>query len=69
MLYENVVSRCAAKKISICRLEREAGLGNATVRGWVKSTPNIATIQKVANYLGCTVDELLKPDEVMPDGN
>lgn len=63
LIFERVASRCAERGISIARLEREAKLGNATVRGWKKSTPNVDSLKRVAQVLGCTVDELLAPDE------
>ena len=62
MLYTKIEAICAERGISIARLEREAGLGNATVRGWTKSTPNVETLQKVAKYLGLTLDELTKEE-------
>lgn len=59
MIYENVMALCREKNIRVSRLEKEAGLGNGTVRGWEGSTPSIATLQKVADYFGVTVDFLL----------
>lgn len=59
MLFDNVLALCKEKGITIARLEREAGLGNATVRGWENSTPNIVTIKKVADYFGVGIDDLL----------
>ena len=63
LIFERVASRCAERGISIARLEKEAKLGNATVRGWKKSMPNVDSLRRVAEVLGCTVDELLAPDE------
>lgn len=59
MLFENVERICKARGISIARLERETGLGNATVRGWKNSTPSVANLKRVADYLGVDMDELL----------
>ena len=59
MVYENILSRCKERKISVARLEKEVGLGNATIRGWEKSSPNSANLKRVADYFGVTVDELL----------
>ena len=63
MVFENICERCKARGISIARLEREAGLGNATVRGWKTSMPNTNSLKRVADYFGCTVDELLEPEK------
>ena len=60
MLYENIVTLCKEKNVSISRLERECGFGNATVRGWAVSSPSIAKVQKVAEFFGVTVNDLLK---------
>ena len=58
-LYENVLRRCKERGISIAKLEKETGLGNATVRGWGTAMPSIRTLSSVARYFGCTMDELL----------
>ena len=60
MIFENVSKLCKEKGISIAKLEQESGLGNATIRGWTKSSPRVENLQAVARTLGCTVDDLLK---------
>ena len=65
MIFDNICRLCREKKISIYRLEREAGLGNATIRGWAGSSPRVENLQAVAGVLGCSVEDLLKePDPV-----
>lgn len=59
MLFEKILALCKEKGISIARLERECGLGNATVRGWAASSPKADNLKVVADYFGVTVDELL----------
>ena len=59
MIYENVVTLCKKRGISIAKLERLADLGNATIQGWRDSDPRISTLKKVADVLGVTVDELI----------
>lgn len=63
MIYANVAARCKEKGISISALEKATGLANATVRGWANSVPRVDSLAKVAEYFGCTVDELLKQEE------
>lgn len=53
------MSLCKAKGISISRLEKETGLGNATIRGWGISSPTVEKLKVVADYLGVTVDYLI----------
>lgn len=60
MILGNVERLCKEHGISIARLEKETGIGNATVRGWEKSMPRVDTLKKVADYFGVTVDELLR---------
>lgn len=59
MVLENIKTLCAANKISIAKLEKELGLGNATIRGWGNSSPNVDNLKKVADYFGLTLDALL----------
>lgn len=60
MLYDKIFSLCKKRNISISRLEKDCGLGNATIRGWRTSTPNSANLKKVADYLGVPIGELLE---------
>ena len=59
MIYTNIVKLCQARKISVARLEKETGLGNATIRGWNTSSPTVEKLKAVADYFGVTVDDLL----------
>jgi transcriptional regulator with XRE-family HTH domain len=63
MLYEKILAICKERGISIARLERECGLGNATVRGWSTASPSVDNLSKVAKHLGVGIDELLRTDE------
>ena len=62
MIYTNISNLCRANGISIAKLERETGLGNATVRGWANSSPTVEKLKAVADYFGVTVDYLLAED-------
>lgn len=62
MLYKNIEVRCKKMGISISALEKAVGLGNATIKGWGESSPKVSNLKLVADYFGCTVDELLKED-------
>ena len=63
MIFRKISELCEKRGISIAKLEKDAGLGNATVRGWSKSVPSAQNLKKVADVLGCTVDELLVTEE------
>ena len=60
MIYENVSTLCKERGISIARLERETGIGNATIRRWGTSEPTAKNLKRVADYFGVTVDELMR---------
>ena len=60
LIFENILRLCKERNITISRLEKEVGLGNATVRGWEESTPKVDKLKLVADFFGVTVDDLLK---------
>lgn len=62
-MLNNIVKLCKEKGISIRKLEQECGLGNATIRKWDKSSPIVANVQKVADYFGVPVCELLEGED------
>lgn len=62
MLLENIRRLCSKKAVSIAKLERETGIGNGTISRWDTSSPSIENVQKVADYFGVTVNDLLSPN-------
>lgn len=62
-VFENISILCRKNKISIAKLERDTGLGNATIRVWARSSPTVDKLKAVADYFGVTVDELLQETE------
>lgn len=59
MLYKKILKLALAKGMSIAQLEKTAGLGNATIRGWDHSDPGAKKLKRVADCLGVSVDCLL----------
>lgn len=59
LIYTNVQNLCREKGISVAQLERELGLGNATIRGWKNSSPTVEKLKAVADYFNVSVDFLL----------
>ena len=62
MLYKRIEEKCRERGISVSALEKTVGLGNATIKGWSESSPKVENLKKVADYFGCTIDELLKEE-------
>ena len=60
MIFENILKRCREMGVSVAHLEKACGLGNATVRGWATADPSVSKLKRVADFFGCTVDELLQ---------
>ena len=64
MIFTNVSRLCKERGVSIARLERDLGIGNATIRNWNVSSPTVDKLKLVADYFGVTLDELLtEPDD------
>lgn len=59
MILDNVKRLCSERGISIFALEHILGFGNGTITKWDKTSPNVTSIKKVADYFGVTVDQLL----------
>ena len=59
MIFTNISRLCKEKGVSVARLEKECGLGNATVRRWDTSSPNTDNLKRVADYLGVSIECLM----------
>ena len=59
-LYETIKERCKEKGISIAKLEREVKLSVGNISHWRVSDPKVANVKVVADYLQCSIDELVK---------
>lgn len=64
MLVDNIDRLCKERGISICALEKAADVANGTIWKWRNrgQSARIETVKKIADCLGCTVDDLLRPD-------
>jgi transcriptional regulator with XRE-family HTH domain len=61
-IFERIKRLAAEMGISVSKLEKECGLGNATVRGWATSDPSVSKLKIVADFLGVTIDDLVKEE-------
>jgi transcriptional regulator with XRE-family HTH domain len=62
-LYEKVTELREKLGISQSELERKAGLSKGTITNWKNRTPNMTSIEKVANALGYDVTYFITDDE------
>ena len=65
MFYENFIRLCTKTGKSPTAIAEEIGLNRSTVTGWKKrgSLPSDATAQKLADYFGVTVAELMAEEK------
>lgn len=60
MIFDTISLLCKERNVSIARLEKECGLGNATIRGWKDSSPSLTNLKKVADYLKVDINQLIQ---------
>ena len=68
MFYENFIRLCNSIEKAPSAVVQEMGMNKSMVTGWKKrgSLPNDATAQKLADYFGITVSELMAENEEKP---
>lgn len=59
MLFDKLTALCKSKGVSLWKLEKTLGFGNATLSKWMIASPGIDKVQRVADYFGVSVDYLL----------
>lgn len=62
MIVDNIKRLCSQENITINKLEASVGLGVNTIYKWASCSPSVANLKLVANFFGCTVDDLLKEE-------
>lgn len=60
MILNKITALCEKKGISISRLEKECGIGNATITRWDESMPRVDSLKKVADYFGVDIKYFLE---------
>lgn len=65
--YSNFLKLCSAKDVKPSRAAAAIGLSNAAATGWKNGKlPQDTTLQKLADYFGVTVNELMSENENKP---
>lgn len=68
LFVQNIKERCREKGVKPTVACREAGVGTSFITDINKgTTPSVAKVQLLAQYLGCTVSDLLGEDPTPPD--
>lgn len=64
MLYDNIKMLCAKKGVSVGSVEKALKFSNGSICKWNESEPGIRKVQKVADYLGVSILEILENEPV-----
>ena len=59
MIYEKIKALADERGVSIASIERAVGLGNATIKGWLNSSPTAQNLKKVADFFGVSIEYFL----------
>lgn len=59
-IFDKISKLASEKGMSINSLEEKAGVSTGSVYKWNTVSPTVKNLSKVADVLGCTVDDLLK---------
>lgn len=62
MLATKIKALCEAKGVSVSEVERAAGIGNGVIRKWDEISPTLSKLKPVCDYLGVTLDEIVRDD-------
>lgn len=63
LLYDNIKKLCLEKKIAISEMERDLGFPRSYVCKWNENEPGIRKVQKVADYLHVSIEDLLEDNQ------
>ena len=59
-MLDNIKRLCRERNISLADITRTCGLGKKSIYSWDRSAPSVERVKRVADYLGVTVDDLLR---------
>ena len=57
--FDRIQELCDTKGITISALERELGFGKGLIRTWRTGSPSSDKLEKVADFFGVTLDQLV----------
>lgn len=63
MIYDKIKVLAAEKKVSINKIEKDLNLSTSSISKWNKSMPTAENLKKVADYLGVSMEDLLKEEK------
>ena len=60
VLFDNIKELCEKKGVSVWTLEKDLGFSNRSISKWNETDPGIRKVQKVADYFGVAIEDLLE---------
>lgn len=60
LLYTNIRRLCKEKGIAISKMENDLEFPRSSISKWDNNEPGIRKVQKVADYLGVSIEKLLE---------
>lgn len=60
MIYQNIKAIAISKKIPISKIEEDCNITPRYICTWDKIKPSVDKVAKVAEYLGVSIEELIK---------
>ena len=60
VLFDNIKELCEKKGVSVWKLEKDLGFSNRSISKWNETDPGIRKVQKVADYFGVAIEDLLE---------
>lgn len=58
-MFSKIEMLCKKNGITVTALEKKLGFGRCTISKWKESSPSVDKLKTVADYFGCTIDELI----------
>lgn len=62
MILQRLKELCLKKNTSIPQLEKVLDFGDGTIYKWGSSSPSVANLKKVADYLGVDINYFLEQE-------
>ena len=62
-ILKNIKSKCLEKGISISVVETELNFPRGSIFKWEKHVPSVEKVKAVADYMGCSIDDLVSEDK------
>lgn len=62
-ILQNIANIAKNKGLTLTEIERECGFSKSSMRKWSENIPSVGKIMTVAEYLGVSVDMILRTEE------